>query len=618
MAGFEGSAERLAPDCAELPQLRYDAAEADFPQLVAAAEKLRADRNQDAVIQLYRGWIALHAAGHKHSFAAWFNLGAELGHAGDAAGAMQAYQAALALRPDFAAAAINYGLQMERAGDINAALAAWAAATQNDEARTSLINHRARLLERGGELQQAERLLFTSLLTLPAQPDVIQHWVHVRQKMCLWPALAELVPGLPMAQMVSCCGPLAALALFERVDAQTAIAAAWIARKTNAVAERLSPAEGYAHRRLRIAYLSSDFCRHAMSFLIAELFERHDRAHFEIYGYCSTIDDHSDIRARVLAAFDHTRFVRGLSDEAAARLIRADEIDILIDLNGLTQGARLQILRWRPAPVQATYLGFIGPVPLPELDYLFCDDFVIPPALAHAYQPRPLAIAPNYQANDSKRTPGPPTTRARAGLPASGFVFCCFSNHYKITEDMFIAWMKILAGVEHSFLWLTADSKWSCENLRDYATKSGIDPGRLIFAGRVSPADYMARLAVADLFLDTFPYNAGTIASDAIRMGLPLLTQMGESYASRMAARLLDAIGATAGITTTREAYVEMAVALATGADAYRDYKALFTEARWAETLGDIGLLTRELEATLGRIAKCRPDPTMVRCAAVT
>jgi predicted O-linked N-acetylglucosamine transferase (SPINDLY family) len=597
MAGFEGSAKRLAPE-----RTIYDAAAADFPQLVEEAERLAADRGK--VMQLYRGWIALHAAGHRHLFAAWFNLGAELGSAGDAAGAMQAYQAALVLRPEFAAAAINYGLQLERAGDIHAALTAWAGATQTDEARTSLINHRARLLERSGQLQQAERLLFASLLTVPDQADVIQHWVHVRQKMCMWPALAALVPGLLMEQMVTSCGPLAALALFERVETQSAIAASWIARKTNAVAERLSPPDGYAHERLRIGYLSSDFCRHAMSFLIAELFERLDRGRFEIYGYCSTIDDQSDIRARVLAAFDHTRYVRDLSDEVAARLIRRDEIDILIDLNGLTQGARLQILRWRPAPVQATYLGFIGPVPLPELNYLFCDDFVIPPDVAPAYQPRPLAIAPNYQANDSKRTVGPVTTRGQQGLPESGFVFCCFSNHYKITEEMFAAWMEILGRVEGSFLWLTDDNEWSRENLRRYAARAGIDSARLIFAGRVSPANYMARLAVADLFLDTFPYNAGTIASDAIRMGLPLLTEMGESYASRMAARLLSAIGATTGIATTRASYVDIAVALATDTEAYIAYKNLFTEARWAETVGDIGLLTRELEATFGRIAK--------------
>jgi predicted O-linked N-acetylglucosamine transferase (SPINDLY family) len=305
-----------------------------------------------------------------------------------------------------------------------------------------------------------------------------------------------------------------------------------------------------------------------------------------------------------LAAFDHVRPIRDLSDEAAARQIRADEIDILIDLNGLTQGSRIQLLRWRPAPVQATYLGFIGPVPLPELDYLFCDNDVIPPAIAAAYRPTPLPIAANYQANDRKREIGPPTTRHQAGLPESGFIFCNFSNHYKITAGIFACWMAILCQTPGTFLWLTADNPSSCANLRHQAAAAGIDPGRLIFAGRVSPADYMARLAVADLFLDTYPYNAGTIASDAIRMGLPLLTRQGEAFASRMAGRLLSAIGATQGIAADDSAYVETAITLARDRAAHAAYKAHFTEAAWATTIGDIGKLTRELEATLRRIAR--------------
>jgi predicted O-linked N-acetylglucosamine transferase (SPINDLY family) len=419
--------------------------------------------------------------------------------------------------------------------------------------------------------------------------------------------LDNSIHGLTAAQLTDHCGPLAALALFDSVALQTDIAARWIARKTTPTGVRLSPAAGYRHDRLRIGYLSSDYCRHAMSFLIAELFERHDREKFEIFGYCSTIEDNSEIRRRVIAAFDHFRPIRELTDEAAARLIAADEIDILVDLNGLTQGSRIQVLRWRPAPVQATYLGFIGPVPLPELDYMFCDDVVVPPAIAGAYQPPPLYIAANYQANDSKRAIGPPTTRAAAGLPETGFIFCCFSNYYKITETMFAAWMQILRRVEGASLWLVADNETACGNLRRHAAAAGVDPARLLFAGRVSPADYMARLAVADLFLDTFPYNAGTIASDALRMGLPMLTLAGEAFASRMAARLLTAVGAHSGIVSTIDAYVEQAVAWATDAAAYATYRAQFTEARWAETIGDIGRLTREMEQTLARVALRAP-----------
>ncbi len=583
-----------------------ETAGASFEKLVDAAERLGANQGRTDVVALYKDWIAAQPPGAAHLYAAWFNLGAELSLAGDAANAMSAYRMALVQQPGFAPAAINLGLLLERGGDAQAALATWQSATQSDDARTSLLNHQARLLERNGHLQAAEARLRASLLTTPMQPDVIQHWIHVRQKMCAWPVIDSQGAGIPADTLIDHCGPLAALALFDDVAVQTRISAGWIGRKTVPVAERLSPAEGYRHEKIRIGYLSSDFCRHAMSFLVAELFERHDRERFEVYGYCSTIEDGSDIRRRVTGAFDHCRTIRDLPDEQAAHVIARDEIDILVDLNGLTQGSRLQVLRWRPAPVQATYLGFIGPVPLPELDYMFCDDFVVPPRTAGSYRPAPLYIAPNYQANDSKREIGVPNTRVEAGLPATGFVFCCFSNHYKITQEMFASWMAILHRTDDSWLWLIADNEWSCRNLRLQAGRYGIDPDRLLFAGRVSPSDYMSRLAVADLFLDTFPYNAGTIASDAIRMGLPLVTRLGEAFASRMAARLLSAVGADAGIARDADDYVSTAVTLANDPTAYARYKAFFTPTNWTATIGDIGQLTRSLESMLARIVKRR------------
>ena len=605
MAGFESMPGGWIDPVALSPGVPpCDPLTAGFEQIVGAAERLGANRGLPAVIALYRNWIAARSGGAKHLYAAWFNLGVELSCSGDSAGAVLAYRTALAIKPDFSLAAINLGLVLERGGDSVAALKSWSGALQTDDARTALINHQARLLESAGRLEDAEQRMRTSLLTTPLQPDVIQHWIHLRQKLCAWPVLTPTIPGLDEAALKNYCGPLAALALFDSVAQQTAICAGWIARKTHATPQRLSPQAGYAHDKIRIGYMSSDFCRHAMSFLIAELFERHDRTQFDVTGYCATAEDNSAIRRRVLDAFDRVRPIRDLSDEAAARQIRDDEIDILIDLNGLTQGSRMQVLRWRPAPVQATYLGFVGPVPLPELDYLFCDDGVVPPAIAAAYKPMPLRIAANYQANDSKREIGPPITRRQAGLPEDGFIYCCFSNHYKITQPMFGCWMQILRRAEGAYLWLTADNPWSCANLRHQAACAGIDPGRLIFAGRVSPADYMARLAVADLFLDTYPYNAGTIASDALRMGLPLLTRQGEAFASRMAARLLAAIGAHDGIATDDQAYIHTAVTLARDRQAHTAYKSLFTEASWAATIGDIATLTRDLEATLTRIRR--------------
>lgn len=575
-----------------------------FTEVVGAVERMGAALGTAGAIQLYHHWITTQPPGAPHLFAAWFNLGVELGKAGDQAGAMDAYRNALELRPDFHGAAINLGLALESQGKTDNALALYQQTLQSDEARLALLNNRGRLLEQLGQLDAAEQTLRTSLLTDPQQPDVIQHWVHLRQKLCRWPVLTDELPGLSPADLLLNAGPLSVLALTDDIATQSEAGARFIRRKTTAVPQPLAPAAGYGHARLRIGYLSSDFCRHALSYLIAELFEHHDRTRFELFGYCNSPEDGSDIRARIIAAFDHFTVIRPLSDEAAARRIRDDEIDILVDLNGLTTGARVQLLRWKPAPVQATYLGYVGPVPLPELDYLFCDDIVIPPARAGAYTPRPLAIAANYQANDGKREIGPTTTRAAAGLPEDRFVLCCFSNHYKITEPMFDAWMEILRRADNTALWLVADDQWSSAALSERAALRGVDPARLLFAGRVSPADYMARLALPDLFLDTFPYNAGTVASDAIRMGLPLVTLSGQSFAARMAGRLLEAVGAEEGIASDIPGYIDIAVRLASDPGHYAAYKARFNAEAWRQGIGNIEAFTATFERALLGVAK--------------
>ena len=462
--------------------------------------------------------------------------------------------------------------------------------------RIALKIQQGRLLEKLGRFPEAEKVLHDVLLLDPSELDVRHHWMHIRQKTCLWPVAADTVPGVSPTELAHSSGPLGILALTDDIDLQTNAAAVWIGRKTAPAPERLAPTTPYPHERIRIGYMSSDLCSHAMSYLISELFERHDRTRFEVFGYCSSPDDGSPIRKRVLAAFDHIRFIRALPDEQAARLIRNDEIDILIELNGITDGSRMSVLRWRPAPIQATYLGFIGPVPLPELDYLLCDDFVIPPEHKSRYRPEPLSIGRVFQANDTRRTLGRSLSRAEAGLPEGRFVFCCFSRHYKITEQMFAAWMSILRQTNNAVLWLAADNSYSQANLQAAAARAGIDPGRLVFAERCDPDLYLSRLRLADLFLDTFPYNAGTVASDAIRMQLPLLTLCGESFASRMAGSLLHALGASQGIATSPARYVSTAVRLANDPAEYASYKAMFTQHAWIETIGNINRFTREYE----------------------
>jgi predicted O-linked N-acetylglucosamine transferase (SPINDLY family) len=554
-----------------------------------------------AAIAAYNAWLAANPTSPQR-FAAWFNLGVVLAQSGDRAAAMIAYRQALSLKPDLHQAQVNLGIALEAEGRADEALALWQSALQPDEARLPLLNHQGRLLETRKDYAGAEAALRRSLLIDPRQPDVVQHWSHLRQKGCMWPLDGGGIPGLTPDALALLGGPLGALALTDDPALQRRIAEAWIARKVPAAPERLAPVRGYRHDRIRVGYLSSDFCRHAMGFLIAGLLERHDRSRFDVYGYCSTDEDHSDLRRRIVAAFDHHVPIGDLSEEAAARRIRADEIDILIDLNGLTRGARLGALRWKPAPVQATYLGYVGPVPIPELDWMICDGVVVPPGQAEHYAPRPLPLGGLYQANDDSAPPPAPARRADEGLPDDAFVLACFNNFYKITPQVFAAWMRILHGLPKALLWLTDDNATGVANLRAAAQAAGIAPDRIIFASRCDPQRYLARLGCADLFVDTFPYNAGTVASDALRMGLPIVTLAGRSFASRMAASLMTAAGLTEGIATSIDDYVAAALRYGHDRSALSAARAILADGAWLRTGGNAEAFTRRMEAALTAI----------------
>jgi predicted O-linked N-acetylglucosamine transferase (SPINDLY family) len=258
--------------------------------------------------------------------------------------------------------------------------------------------------------------------------------------------------------------------------------------------------------------------------------------------------------------------------------------------------------------VQATYLGYIGPLPLPELDYLLCDSYVVPPDQAEQYLPKPLPIEGVYQANDTLRPIREGVTRADVGLPEDRFLFCCVANHYKITEATFRLWLTILLATENTALWLIDDNPVSRANLIRYAADNGVSADRLIFTPRAWPADYLARLRLADLYLDTHPYNAGTVASDALRVGLPLLTLRGQSFVSRMAGSLLSAVGLEELVAPTPQDYVEIAVGLARDPELYRQLRGRLAGA-WDGSLGDVALFTRRFEAALASVVKRPSDP---------
>ena len=373
-------------------------------------------------------------------------------------------------------------------------------------------------------------------------------------------------------------------------------------------ADRLPPApQAPAGRPIRVGYLSSDFYHHATAFLAVELFERHDRSAFELYAYSHGPDDGSAMRRRVMAGFDHFVEVGHLSASAAAQRIRADGIDILVDLKGYTLGCRTEILALRPAPVQVSFLGYPGTMGADFMDYIIGDRVVTPLAQAGHYDEKIVQLPGAYQPNDSRRAIAETTpSRAACGLPEKGFVFCCFNNTYKITPALFRLWMRLLAQVPGSVLWLFEANATARDNLFYEAASAGIDPDRLIFAPRMDLADHLARHAHADLFLDTLPYNAHTTASDALWAGVPVLTCRGESFAARVAASLLTAVGLPALITTTLADYEALALALARDPARLAAMKAHIKEERTRAPLFDAGAFTRGLEAAFRRMHALR------------
>lgn len=574
----------------------------DFVSLVNLASELENVGLTPLAVVLYQTWLSCNV-GSPYAHVANFNLGVGLSKLGNNSAAIEAYRAAVALSSGFVQPRLNLGLLYERLGRIEDALLEWRwiahtvsldASVEARQMVLSALNHLGRVLETQKRYDEALLSLNKSLLIDPSQPDVLHHWVYLRQKQCIWPVYAE-IGQVQRDFMEESTSALAMISLTDDPAVQLSAARRYVAKKVASDVPRLAPAQGYGHRRLRIGYLSSDFCLHPVSMLTVELYELHDREHFVVYGYCWSPEDGSGMRQRVIDAMDHFHRIHTLSDEAAARLIRSHEIDILIDLQGQTAGARANLLAYRPAPIQITYLGLPATTGLPSIDYVIADSYLIPESLAQYYSEKPLYMPDVYQVSDRKRTLGPVPTRESCGLPADAFVFCSFNNNFKYTPEMFATWMRILARVPGSVLWLLADNPWAEDNLRREASARGVAADRLIFAKRVAPENYLARYAIADLFLDSFPFNAGTTANDALWMGLPVLTRSGRAFASRMAGALLTAAGLPELITEQLPDYEEKAVALAQDRLhcqalrnhllAQREHGALFDSARFVRNL---------------------------------
>ena len=533
-----------------------------------------------------------------HSPVAANDLGNMLAQLGRTAEAIAAYRRAIRIAPDYPEAHNNLANACQMAGELEEAVAGYQAALRLRPRYAEAHRNLGSALWRLGRTQEAVAALTAAASLNPGYTEAIAVLAHQLRQLCDWSMAGDLTSRLIAAVEAGsgAVNPFVFLSLPATPRQQRLCAEQWTrARRLAAGAAPPLPA---TRDRITVGYLSADFQEHATAHLIAELFVLHDRRRFRVNGYSYGTDDGSAARRRLRDSFDAFVDIEKLSHQDAAERIRADGVDILVDLKGYTTGARPEILALRPAPIQVSYLGFPGTMGMPAIDYILVDEFVVPAGQQEHFTEKLVHLPHCYQVNDRRRPIAPAPTRAACGLPEGGFVFCCFNASYKITPAIFDIWMRLLDKVPGSVLWLLDTSATASANLRREAEarrKGGAD--RLVFAPTLANPEHLARFAVADLFLDTLPYNAHTLASDSLWGGCPVLTCAGETFASRVAGSLLHAAGLPELVTSTLAEYESLALRLAESPEALAALRARLAGDRRELPLFDTPRFTRDLEA---------------------
>jgi predicted O-linked N-acetylglucosamine transferase (SPINDLY family) len=523
--------------------------------------------------------------------------------------ALASFDRALAIDPAHVGALDNRGAALFAAGRFQDALACFdrVLALRPDDAEA--LYHRGHALANLGRYDEAVAAWRRVLALDPAHPNALGALAFHRLMICDWADHesfeAELKRALEQERAV--VEPFTLLAYPVGAADQLRYTRQFMHRRLPATAEPLPMRETREAGKIRIAYLSADFHRHATAWLTAELFELHDRSRFEVVGISYGIDDGSEMRARLVKAFDRFHDVARRSDREVAGLLRELEVDIAIDLKGHTQDARPGILSYRPAPVQVAYLGYPATMGVDFIEYVIADAVVLPLDQQAYYTEKIVHLPASYQVNDRRQriASGVPV-RSDVGLPRDAIVFACFNNSWKITATMFDIWMRLLSAVEGSVLWLLYAHDRASDNLRAEASKRGLDPGRLVFAPKAEHADHLARHQLADIFLDTLPYNAHTTASDALGAGLPVLTCLGNTFAGRVAASLLGAVGLPELVTRSLEEYEDLALKLAMDRPLLASIRQKLQRSRSTCPLFDTERLCRDIEAAYVKMWRIR------------
>ena len=511
----------------------------------------------------------------------------------------------VAINPRYADGWNNLGIALMSADLADEAIIAYRKAVDLDPKFYQSWSNLGIVLAARGILDEAIACFRKALSLEPEYTEALVQFIFRSQSICQWDNLDAPLQCL-VRQIGNGTGQINPFALLSicRDPEELLLSARKYAERIEGVVKNLSFPKFEIYRvskfddqRLRIGYLSNDFHQHATTYLSAQLFESHDRSRFEVHAYSYGPDDGSPLRRRLQEGFEHFHEVRHESLINTAKQIYQDGIDVLVDLKGYTLGARTEIMAMRPAQVQVNFLGYPGTMGAEFIDYIIADRFVVPTAEEGSYSEAIVFMPVSYQVNDAHRKIDDTyPTRSSVGLPDRGIVFCCFNQAEKLTPEVFAVWMRLLKNVPDSVLWLLAFNSYTEKSLRARASSYGVDHGRLIFAPKIPYRKHLARYKHADLFLDTFPCNAHTTASDALWGGCPVLTCAGRTFASRVAGSLLTALKMEELICETLEAYEAVALNLAQKPMKLKNYQQQLILNRASATLFDGLVFTRNLE----------------------
>ncbi|WP_165215543.1 O-linked N-acetylglucosamine transferase, SPINDLY family protein [Affinirhizobium pseudoryzae] len=598
--------QQASPNSAQLDLARQQ--KLSLLDVLQLANELTAAGQMAAAAELYKTWVAFNDD-NPLIHIAYFNYGVALSQAGDPAGAVQALRACVKIDPGFGPGHVNLGRQLEDNGLLLQAVQQWQKyVNETNQVTPDRVSHRqmvlqniGRVLETADQMEEAEKNLIAAFELQPSHLENGQHWASLRQRQCKWPVLAPSNHVTPrqmldaMSSLTLSCysdDPMFQLAKAYKYNRSLIGSRPNLDRSARgSVRTRIA-----AGQRIRVGYLSSDLRDHAVGFALVEVLELHDKSKIEVYAYyCGERRANDPTQNRIKAVVDAWRDVAQLTDAQAAAQICQDEIDILIDVNGYTKHARPKIFSYRPAPVIVNFCGYPGSMGSPFHQYIIADDVIIPPDSEIYYSEKVLRI-PCNQPLDRKRLIAATPKRADVGLPEDKFVFASFNGMQKITPQVFMRWMAILSLTPNSILWLLTGGDEVDQRLREMAKQAGIEPDRLLFAAKAANPHHLARIPLADLFLDTFPYGAHSTAADSIMQGLPVLTMPGNSFAARFCASVVTAAGAPELLCTSPDDYVRKAVGFAKDPKSLLAIRASLKRQRETCVLRDMPATTRRLE----------------------